>query len=249
MKKLLIIITSLLLLSTVTNAQLWKLRRYEFSAGVGTTQFYGDIGGYSPDKNILGLKDFTFKHTRFNINTSLRYRVAEVFSLRVNMVLGAFHSTDIRGANLFRGFESNTLFIEPSLIGEYYFIKNKSENSFVFLKGSNKLIKSVFESLDFYVFAGFGGLAYKVNPNTVLAHYVTKTSSFTGVVPVGAGVSMLYNSKIKFGIEFGGRYIFSDNIDGYTSALSKSNDVYHMVNFTFTYKLNLGNNPVLSLGR
>jgi len=168
MKKLLIIITSLIFLSPVTNAQLWKLRRYEFSAGIGTTQFYGDIGGYSPDKNILGLKDFTFNHTRFIINTSLRYRISEVFSARVNMVFGIFHSTDARGSNINRGFESSTLFIEPSLIGEYYFIKNKSENSFVFLKGSNKLLTSIFESLDLYAFAGFGGLAYKVNPNSML---------------------------------------------------------------------------------
>lgn len=238
MKKLLIIITSLIFLSPVTNAQLWKLRRYEFSAGIGTTQFYGDIGGYSPDKNILGLKDFTFNHTRFNINTSLRYRVAEVFSARVNMVFGIFHSTDARGANITRGFESSTLFIEPSVIGEYYFIKNKRENSFIFLKGSNKLLKSVFESLDFYAFAGFGGLAYRVNPTSILTPHLTKSGGFTGVVPLGAGVSMIYNSKINFGIEFGGRYTFSDNIDGFTSALSKSNDVYHVVNFTFTYKIN-----------
>ena len=90
MKKLLIIITSLIFLSPVTNAQLWKLRRYEFSAEIGTTQFYSDIGGYSPDKNILGLKDFTFNHTRFNINTSLRYRISEVFSARVNRYLVSF---------------------------------------------------------------------------------------------------------------------------------------------------------------
>jgi len=75
------------------------------------------------------------------------------------MVFGIFHSTDARGSNINRGFESSTLFIEPSLIGEYYFIKNKSENSFVFLKGSNKLLTSIFESLDLYAFAGFGGLA------------------------------------------------------------------------------------------
>lgn len=249
MKKLLIIITSLIFLSPVTNAQLWKLRRYEFSAGIGTTQFYGDIGGYSPDKNILGLKDFTFNHTRFIINTSLRYRISEVFSARVNMVFGIFHSTDARGSNINRGFESSTLFIEPSLIGEYYFIKNKSENSFVFLKGSNKLLTSIFESLDLYAFAGFGGLAYKENPNSMLTPYVTKTGGFTGVVPLGAGITMIYNSKINFGIELGGRFTLSDNLDVYTSAFSKSNDVYHLLNFTFTYKINTGNNGLPSFGK
>jgi hypothetical protein len=249
MKKLLIIITALSFLSPVTKAQLWKLQRFEVSAGVGTTQFFGDIGGYSNDKNILGLRDFTFKQTRFNINACARYRITEDVSVRVNLVCGLFHSTDVRGSNVDRGFESSTIFFEPTLIGEYCFIKNKEENSFVFLKRKETVIKSLFKSLDFYAFTGFGGLSYKVTPNDVLAPYVTKSSGFMGVVPLGAGVSMIYSGKINFGIEFGARFALSDNLDGYTSAKSKANDIFHLLNFTFTYKINTGKNGFPNFGK
>ena len=249
MKKLLIIITALFFLWPVTKAQLWKLRRYEVSTGTGTTQFFGDIGGYSNDKNILGLRDFTFKQTRFNINACVRYRITEDVSVRVNLVSGLFHSTDVRGSNVDRGFESSTIFFEPSLIGEYYFIKNKEENSFVFLKRKETVIKSLFKSLDFYAFTGFGGLSYKVTPNDVLAPFVIKSSGFMGVVPLGVGVSMIYSGKINFGIELGGRFTLSDNLDGYTSAKSKANDIFHLLNFTFTYKINTGKNGLPNFGK
>lgn len=83
----------------------------------------------------------------------------------------------------------------------------------------------------------------------MLTPYVTKTGGFTGVVPLGAGITMIYNSKINFGIELGGRFSLSDNLDVYTSAFPKSNDVYHLLNFTFTYKINTGNNGLPSFGK
>ena len=226
------------------NAQLWRLKRYEISGGIGTTQFFGDIGGYSNVKNVLGIRDFTFKQTRFNINTNVRYRIAEDISLRVNLVFGMFHATDAIGSNVRRGFECRTMFFEPSLIAEYYFIKNKEENSFVFLNKNETLLKSFFASLDFYAFTGFGGLAYKVKPNDVLSPFVTNTSGFTGVVPLGIGVTMIYSGKINFGLEVGGRFTYSDNLDGFTSASSQYNDVYHLVNFTITYKIITGKKGV-----
>lgn len=79
--------------------------------------------------------------------------------------------------------------------------------------------------------------------------YVTNTSGFTGVVPLGVGVSMIYSGNINFGIELGGRFTFSDNLDGYTSARSKANDIYHLLNFTFTYKINTGKNGLSSFGK
>jgi len=237
MKKLLIVIAAICFLSPVTFAQLWKFRRLEFTAGIGTTQFFGDIGGYPNEKNITGLRDFTFRNTRFNINTNIRYRITEDLSARVNLMSGLFHSTDARGSNTARGFESSTFFVEPSLIGEYYFIKNKEENSFIFLNKNKSTIKSFFGSLDFYAFAGFGGLAYHVKPNDVLAPFVTKTGGFTEVIPLGVGASMVYSAKFNFGVELGGRFTYSDNLEGFTSAFR--NDVYYVLNFTVTYKINM----------
>ena len=135
------------------------------------------------------------------------------------------------------GFESGTFFVEPSLIAEYYFIKNKEENSFIFLNKNESTIKSFFGSLDFYAFAGFGGLAYHVKPNEVLAPFVTKTGGFTEVIPLGVGASMVYSGKFNFGVELGGRFTYSDNLEGFTSAFR--NDVYYVLNFTVTYKINM----------
>lgn len=235
MKKLLIFITAICFLSPVTVAQLWRARRVEVTAGIGTTQFFGDIGGYPNEKNILGLRDFTFRQTRFNINTSIRYRITEDLSARVNLMSGLFHSTDSRGSNTARGFESGTFFVETSLIAEYYFIKNKEENSFIFLNKNESTLRSFFGSLDFYAFAGIGGLAYHVKPNEILAPLVIRTGGFTEVIPMGLGASMVYSAKLNFGVELGGRFCYSDNLEGYTTGFR--NDVYYILNFTVTYKI------------
>jgi hypothetical protein len=47
MIKILVIGLLFALFSHTLNAQLFKLRRFEVSGGIGTTQIYGDIGGYS----------------------------------------------------------------------------------------------------------------------------------------------------------------------------------------------------------
>lgn len=247
MKKLLIVVAAICFLSPVTVAQLWKVRRLEVTAGIGPTQFFGDIGGYPNDKNILGLRDFTFRQTRFNINTNLRYRITQDLSARVNLMSGLFHSTDAHGSNITRGYESGTFFVEPSLIAEYYFIKNKEENSFIFLNKNESTIKSFFGSLDFYAFTGFGGLAYHVKPNDVLAPLVTKPDGFTEVIPIGVGANMVYSAKFNFGVELGGRFTYSDNLEGYTTGFR--NDVYYILNFTVTYKINTQGKGVRMFGK
>jgi len=236
----------LVIFSTALDAQLWKLRRYEVTAALGTTQFYGDIGGFSKGDNLLGLKDISFRQTRLNLTTNIKYRILDDVSVRVNFATGYFHSTDVRGSNKNRGFESITTFFEPSLLGEYYFIKNKGDNSFLTMKGDRTAMPSIFSSFDFYGFAGFGGLSYKVKPNDILAPMATKTSGFSPVIPAGVGVNMFFSSYINFGVELGARFTFSDDIDGYTSPYSKSNDTYHFLNFTFTYKINTGENGLPS---
>jgi len=56
------------------------------------------------------------------------------------------------------------------------------------------------------------------------------------------GTNLVYSPNINFGVEFGGRYAFSDYLDGYTSQYSSSNDVYYFLNFVFTYKVRTGKN-------
>jgi hypothetical protein len=266
MRKLLLITISLFILTSVTDAQIpsprkyktstinsrkrhqfastdsrfWKQKRFELTAGIGTTQSFGDIGGFSKSVNLLGLKDFSLLQTRYNINTALKYRLLDNLAARMNLTFGYLHSTDERGSNESRGFESTTRFIEPALMFEYYFIKHKREKSFLFIRGRRNVLRPILPSLDFYLFSGVGGLVYKVKPNNLLEPRVIETSGFTPVIPGGVGINLVYSRNLNLGLELGGRYAFSDNIDGYTSPFSKSNDVYYFLNLNFTFKMKTG---------
>jgi hypothetical protein len=240
MKRTVLTIIFLCLIVSVTDAQIWKLKRYEVILGLGPSFFFGDIGGFSQSKNILGIRDITLKQIRFNVNGNIKYRVSQPFSLRLSLTSGLLHATDVRGSNELRGYESSTIIFEPSLLGEYYFIKNKAEDSYLFTKGRKTGFIGFIKSLDFYVYTGIGGLAYSVSDNKRLENRGLKTSGFTAVLPFGLGGTLIYSPNFNFGVELAYKYSLSDNLDGYTSQYSRSNDVYYLLNFTITYKMKTG---------
>jgi hypothetical protein len=247
MKRSILILLIVSLFLPVSNAQLWMMRRWEITGGIGPTFFFGDIGGFSRSKNILGLRDMSFMQTRFNLNVNMRYRIVRDVNVRLSLSYGMFHASDIRGSNESRDFEASTSFIEPAVIGEYYFIKNYAENSYLFMKQKQGFMRDLFRSLDFYIYAGLGGNAYSVNGNTMLQNYGMTKSGFTAVIPAGVGTTLIYSPNINLGLEFGGRYTFSDFIDGYSSQFSRANDVYYFLNFTVTFKLKSGPHGLPSL--
>ncbi len=237
MKKTLIVLILTIFINPHLHSQYWKFRTLEIGAGIGTTQFYGDVGGYSRGKNLLGIKDFSFNHTRYNINLNGRYRILSDVSARLNFHFGYLHATDERGSNEARAFESGVVFFEPSVIGEFYFLRNLGENSYLMALGKAKSFRSILSLFDSYVFTGLGGIAYSVDPNLILEPKVTKPKGFSPVIPIGLGLSFLYSRDINIGLELGGRYVFTDNLDGYTSKFSERNDMYVFFNFTFVYKI------------
>jgi hypothetical protein len=95
-------------------------------------------------------------------------------------------------------------------------------------------------SLDFYGFAGIGGASFSVNGNDALVGRGLTRNGFTAVIPGGIGATLIFTPNINFGLELGGRYTFTDYLDGYTSQFSKARDVYYLLNFSFTYKLKTG---------
>ncbi|HNW57320.1 MAG TPA: DUF6089 family protein [Bacteroidales bacterium] len=249
MKRSVLVILIICLLDPLAEAQLWKMRRFEAVAGIGPSLFFGDVGGYSHTKNILGLRDMSFLQTRFNLNGNMKYRITQDINVRLSLSYGLLHATDERGSNEKRGFEATTSVFEPAILGEYYFIKNRAEDSYLFAKGRKYGLIGMFKSLDFYVFTGIGGLNYNVKTNDKLSGYVTNTGGFTAVFPVGLGATLVYSPDFNFGFEVGRRYSFSDNLDGYTSQYSSANDVYYFLNFTFTYKLKSRPNNLVSFRR
>lgn len=243
MKRPLLILVILLIMSQLAEAQLWKLKRYEAGAGFGPSFFFGDVGGYSIGDNLVGLKDLSFIQTRYDLNLNVRYRITQDLAGRFNISTGLLKANDKRGSNENREFEASTFFFEPSLIGEYYFIKNKSENSYLFIKSGKKFLRTLISSLDFYVLGGVGGTVYSVSGNPKLEKVSGfKSGGFAPVIPVGLGATLVYSPDFNFGLELRGRYALSDYLDGYTSQYSSRNDVYYSLNFTVSYKVRTGKN-------
>lgn len=236
-KKSVLVILLLIAAMQFAGAQLWKISKWEVTAGLGMTQFFGDVGGYSIGDNFLGFKDISYLHTRFDFNGNLKYRFTRNINGRVSLSYGKFHATDKRGSNENRPFEASTSFFEPALIGEYYFIKNKSENKYTFLKKQILTLNDFFSSLDIFAFTGAGLNSYNVKANEALAGKGLPNSGLTMVIPFGIGVNIIYSADLSFGLELGGRYVFTDYLDGFTSQYSKANDVYYLFNLTATYKL------------
>ena len=243
MKQFLVVLIMVFLILPYARSQaLWKQRKYEAAIGVGPTQFFGDVGGFSKTENILGFKDFSFKQTRFNINGSLKYRIIDNLSVRLSFTYGLLHATDIRGANETRLYDAKSSIFEPALICEYYFIKSKRENQYNYSEGRKVTSVPFLSVIDVYAFTGLGGVSFKVDGNQALIDRGMVNSGFSGVIPLGIGANLLMQPDYCLGIEFGGRYCFSDYLDGFTSQFSSSNDVYYVVNFTFTYKIATGTN-------
>jgi len=243
MKRVCLIIFLFCVLVQLSEAQLWRMKRYEIAGGFGPSMLFGDIGGFSKTKNILGLRDISLIQTRYNLNLNFKYRITRDFNVRLSLTSGLLNASDVRGSNVARGYEASVSILETSLLGEYYLIKNNAENSYLFLKGQKGLFRGILESYDVYAFTGIGGLIYNVKANDALiARQVQdgiKPEIFTKVIPVGIGSCLAYSPNFSFGFEFGVRYTFTDLLDGFTSANSSSNDLYDFFNFTIIYKLRI----------
>jgi len=245
MRRFILFSLVIFLCAPYSGAQLWKMKRYEVTAGIGTSQFYGDVGGFTIGENAWGLKDLTLKQTRFNVNGAFRYFFTDNLAARLSLSYLMMHATDERGSNEGRRYEAVTSVFEPSLMGEYYFVRNRERNSFLFqtYRGrSRNRIKDFFRSVDVYAMTGLGGAGFIINPNNALEARNMPTRGFTAILPLGVGAKLAFDPNILFGIELTGRYSFSDYLDGYTSQWSSRNDVYHTFSVTFNYRIKTARN-------
>lgn len=196
----------------------------------------GDIGGFSTNENLLGLRDLTIHNTRFSIGLGMRYRIYEKVSVKFDLTWGYLHASDKKGSNEARDFEASTAVFEPSLKGEYYLLKNQSESLYRFSKGAG-FFSSVLDMTDLYIYAGMAPVVYDVNPNEKLLPFMENEKGVAFVIPAGVGVNFLLTPSSLVGIDIGHRFTFNDYLDGYSSQYSKYNDRYYFMTIVFTHKL------------
>ena len=151
---LLILLLSFLYPAT-TQAQAWRMKRYEAIVGIGTSNYFGDIGGYSKGENALGFKDISLSSTRPSIYLGARYKLYEPIAIKLNLITGFISGSDEGGINEGRNFKFSATIFEPSVQVEYSFLKEKEAQSYLMMKGSG--MKSFRSSISAYVFVGIGG--------------------------------------------------------------------------------------------
>ncbi|MCD6201607.1 MAG: hypothetical protein J7K46_07355 [Bacteroidales bacterium] len=229
-------ITIFSLFAVTGQSQVWKLRRYEMSAGIGIANYFGDIGGYSPGDNLLGLKDLSFQSTRPMLHVGMRYKLYEIGWLNFNLSFGALHGSDAGGVNERRGIEFRTFLVEPSLRYEQAIINGRSNRSYLMMKGRG--ISSFANSLSVYVFAGLGAAILNVRSLEDPYNRMNPGLKVTLSIPAGAAVRFALDPNWDLGFEVGPHYTTTDYADGFTSPqYSKFNDVYFFTSVHVIWKL------------
>lgn len=233
MRKILFFILSFCLISSFSLAQLKGNHRrghgafgkskppyrYELIGGLGATNFLGDLGGAN-QIGTHGFKDFEYALTRPAATISIRYKLAQHFSVKNNLCWGIVRGDDALTQEPFRhnrnlNFKSPILELSTQL--EFNFIREQ--------KGHIYKIKGVrgmqHKDRQIYIFAG-GGLFY-FNPKGqwdgkwyALQPLHTEGVSYSRInyeVAVGAGARFAINRYWGVGFELGLRQTFTDYVD------------------------------------
>lgn len=245
MKRLIFILLVILFFLPDSNAQLWKYKRFQASGYLGTSQFFGDVGGFTRGENAIGFKDMTLKQTRFTVGASVKFWVVEDATIRGGVSFTMVHGTDVRGSNINRGFVSTASIIEPTIGGEYYFIRNKARNSYLFLQSGRLSSTSLLKLIDVYATVNFGAAIFSVTPNELLESRMGKDSGVAFSVPVGVGADLVLSPKVCIGTEMLIHGTFTDYLDGYTSQYSARNDMFYtwVLSFNYNFKLKKSRYP------
>jgi hypothetical protein len=225
-----------------TFAQRWKLTRYEVFGGAGTANGFGDIGGSADANNLYGLKDIRIDETRLSLTAGARYKVTERMAVRMNFIYGSIVSDDQGSRNENRQFSYKTSIFEPSALFEYHIIPEDKRFRSSSLFNRRGMINN-YSKVNVYAFTGLAPLYFKPTlygeniEDTRLPSEYSGYSSFTLAIPLGLGLKYVIDSRWSAGFEIGGRYTFTDYLDGFGSRFSKNNDIYYFTSLSVMYKL------------
>lgn len=237
MHRILAVAIVIITLSQPGFSQLWSLRRLELTAAPGTTHSFTDIGRYLDESNYLGFRDLSKVNTGLALSGNARYRLTRNLAVRGNLLYGYLHASDINGSEKPRGFEASVEIFEPSLLAEFYLIKNKRENAYLFIKSKREGRHPLMAYFDLFLFTGVGGVFHDVSPNPNFAMFIDNKdiSGFSPFIPAGIGISRSYSDTFKAGLELGARYLLEDDLESLMTAGS-GNDSYYFFNVSFTWR-------------
>jgi len=241
-KRNLVILFILMVVASSTGyAQKWKLRRYEASLAIGTSNFYGDIGPSSATETGL-FKDVQLQYTRPSFAFSARYKLAGDMAVKMNMIYGFVKGSDLNSLNWGdnrRSLTFTTTIFEPSLQFEYYLIPESRSAGSAALFNRRGMVNN-YSKVYLYLFGGIGAVIGNPYIKDSLGIIVPPKEVFSKVgiaFPVGIGLKYTIDSKWSLGFELGRRFTTTDYIDGIKPLSSQHNDIYDFGMFSVIYKI------------
>ena len=186
-----------------------------------------------------------------SILVDARYKILQNVAIKLHLggvMLGgndAGSKNPLRGLDQ-KGFSFNTVAFEHTIQGEYAFLaEERRSNSFAMFNRQGML--NNYSKVSMYVFGGLGGLAFKPfftgNPDP---RWDLKTTSFSYalVFPLGIGAKYIIDNTSALNVEFGGRYILGDNVDGLLPGptnlrwnANKFNDIYYFASVSYIFRI------------
>jgi hypothetical protein len=229
-KHCLLILILILLIPSWSEAQRirarWKAYRFEWSAGIGASNFLGELGGAN-QIGTNGFKDLEFNATRQTLVVGLRYKITPFLALHSHATWATVTGDDALTEERFRH-NRNLNFRSPIFELNCNFeasILSQKEGGLYKLRGVKR---SASYEVSAYAFAGIG--VFHFNPKGQLGDKwialqplgtegqgispARKKYKLTQVcIPVGFGFRYFFNRRMGIGLEYGIRKTFTDYID------------------------------------
>ncbi len=193
--------------------------QFEIGAGIGASNFQGDLGG-TLNNGAYKFWDLDLYSTREMGQVFAKYQLLPNLKLRGNLAYAHLYGNDDYAGNpeiAERGAKMNGKVIQSSI----------------------QLEVSVIPNYPLYGIVGLGYSQYNVN-TTVLGvdQNVQPSSSFS--VPIGLGLKVAHIGKGELNLEVVAHYLNTDYADGYAGPNSYSNDTYTFV--SLNYSVPIGQN-------
>ena len=224
--KFLLLFLMVTLLPTLSHAQRWKRQRFEFSFGVGVSNFLGELGG----ANQIGtnyFKDLEWSQTRFAAAVGLRYKLSNYFALKGNATYGRVSGDDALTTETFRhnrnlNFHSDIMELNVNFEGAFQQEQIGHRYRLRKVKGLRgyEIYMYGFVGVGIFYFnpkSEIAGQTYELQPlGTEGQGYVPTREKYSRIqmcIPVGIGFKYTLDRSWGVGLELGLRKTFTDYID------------------------------------
>jgi hypothetical protein len=186
-------------------------------------------------------KSLQFTDTRVSVSPHIGFKIREELTVKLDlnylMIGGADSETRERSLR----YTSHCF--EPILRVDYTIFNSERGIGKSALFRKRGMINDFGTSM-VYVFAGGGGILSKAKVKDANGDEVIGNSSYHNklqwgfVIPAGIGYKRTFNAYFDFAFEVGGRFTFTDLIDGYQHpTASDYNDRYIITNVKAIYKI------------